>query len=221
MHALIACGGNGSRFAESVGASVPYPKHLEKIGAKTILQLSVESVLSVADIDKVTVLLNPKLRKTYIEELRKIKTENPNIRFFETDAPNKEDYMSIAIQLGKGIRDLSGKPDKFDINEDVISCHGDIFLKNQGNKNELKVGIMNFLKEKRSGELLDLCDDFADPLFLVGRPIDWTNDGSSRRIEKRSIDRYGLGYFNVNTIGILNEIRAARGGIESNSDIVG
>lgn len=221
MQAIIQCGGNGSRFAKSIGAKTPYPKHLEKIGEKTILQLSVESVLSIAEVDMVTFLLNPVLRQPYIGELRKIRKENPNIKFFETDGPRNEDYISIAGQLGKGIKDLNGKDYRFDITQDAIVCHGDIFLKNQGNMKRLKDDIVDFLVTNTSKKLLDICDDFADPLFLVGRPIDWTNDGLSPHIEKRSIDEYRLGYFNVNTVEILNEIRANRGTIESNSRIIG
>jgi hypothetical protein len=116
MHGILACSGNATRFAASVGAQAPYPKHLEQVAGRSVLDRSVESMATFLPVSDVTVILNPQLEEAYIAHLRQLQGEYPHISLhYVLQEPHERSGLmgSIRDSMKDGIYTLDGEKKAF------------------------------------------------------------------------------------------------------------
>ncbi|MBI5613937.1 hypothetical protein HY947_03350 [Candidatus Gottesmanbacteria bacterium] len=78
-HGLLLCGGIAERYAKSIGATPPYPKHLEKTQGKIILEQAIHDMVALLSPDLITVVTNTQFHDQYLNELRRIQNETPDL----------------------------------------------------------------------------------------------------------------------------------------------
>lgn len=109
---VIACGGNGTRFAKSVGVTAPYPKHLEQIHGLSVLYHAIQGMRGNIGIDRFTITLNPALRGPYLDHLKDIQSEESGIELtYAFGEPDTETGLFSIIKNGfeRGVYNLQGK----------------------------------------------------------------------------------------------------------------
>lgn len=74
---LIECAGQGSRMAADLGAGTPYPKHLQRIGKQSLLELSIHTMTNATPVDCIVVDVSDQWAASYIRELDRIHQDIP------------------------------------------------------------------------------------------------------------------------------------------------
>lgn len=196
IHGVLACGGSGTRFARSRGARSPYPKHLEQVAGKTVLERSVESMIAFTGTNSITITLNPLLAQQYIEEIKKIAERHKNIEFsYLISTETKTDGIPLSQlknDLRNGATTLNNKRVKFNENDPLIIGPGDTFLTGQDN-GRLKKDIQDFVGQ-RSNDVSGVgpSEGFV---YLIIKPSNLNDDIHPHLA---LLSDYGLGFVTIN-----------------------
>lgn len=209
IQGIIACSGQGSRFARSIGVKAPYPKHLEKVGNQTILRRTVESMIRYIPVTGITVSLNPDLQGPYLSELERIATSHRNLKFsYLAEYPQDDDYKELFTELGQGVLTLDGR--KLNLGNPLVAfVHGDLILNGDGNEfHSLMQTILPRLSndEKRS---ISTGGIFGGAVYCISK-LHIFNDGKLFPI-LTDIGKYGIHSWNINSIDDLIEAKNALG----------
>lgn len=207
LHGLLLCSGNATRFAQSVEAESPYPKHLEKIGDKTILELSIEGLISNLEVQAVTVTLNPILKDTYISHLIDIQHKHPEVSLnyiltLPNEYPDSHRIDGICDGLrrdiNRGIYALDGSLISFQ-NPVYVFAHGDALIEIT-DKEELKRDINGLTSQLEEGRdvMITTGGPWSGTLYYLGK----INSLSDYYEHKNGISAglYGFRVWNINRI---------------------
>jgi len=199
IHGIIACAGNGSRFAQSVGKISPFPKHLEMVGDKSVLNYAFEGLVHNIPVESVTFTLNPLLQERYIDHLHELQSEYPNIALSYAPAreiPGARLFTNIQETLRHGVIMLDGR--EADLGNPIAAIAlGDSVI-TQGNRDALKQDIDELLPHIVEGKSFAI---FRDPqlkgLMYWLSAVSELSDGDPHF--SRNAHDYDLRWWNCNT----------------------
>lgn len=212
IQGILACSGNGGRFAGSVGGQSPYSKHLELVGDKTVLQRAVESMISCMLADGITIAVNPTLADLYMQEIQRLSVLYPEKQLSYVVSPvegTKPGIESIRDNMQKGIYSPQGVRTQLH-NPLVTYAHGDLFL--DGDLTQLRDDTKTMWQwvEKREGKYAVISDvtGYGGSIYLLSR---WHNLSAFGYSPYAALDRYGIRFFNINDVFELNQARTELG----------
>lgn len=220
VHGIIACAGNGTRFAESVGKPNPYPKHLESFGRKTVLQRALEGMVSNMAPDKVTFTLNPRLQDLYIQHIRGLQDVYPGIEMSFAPAIEEEGvalFGNIKRTLSPGIwgvdgqkREFSGRVLAIGLGDSVVTPSPDSSLKRDvhANLDLLEKESFAVFRDVNEGGLIYWVSGFEE-----------LGDSATPPKHRRGGKEYGLKWFNCNTIQELQRAERELGVVGFDQEI--
>lgn len=203
IHGLIACGGNATRFAQSVGQPPPYPKHLEMIGDKSVLERAVNSILTnVGSVSGITFVLNPRLKDQYVAYLSKLQSEYPTIPFSYTAGEKADENEGLFSELRRTMRnelyDLEGQMLQFE-DPTVAFGFGDAIVRIR-DQTRMQDKLREYEERIRSGKtvtIVDMSRWSPGTLYIIGR-LNYLPDTRYPNYEIEAVP-YGLKTWNINT----------------------
>lgn len=201
IHGVIACAGNGRRFAASVGSAAPYPKHLAVIGDRSILARVTDGLIRHVPVSGITFTLNDRLKDIYLPYLRGLQLQHPDVPFSYTIPPPDDvdhDFSRLDKKLKGNISTLGGVP--MDLGDPILAAtYGDTFL-GPGNTNQLRAEIEEYLPYVKDGGNFILIGggDFfsAHRLYQIYAPRNWSE--APGRCVVRYAEKYGMQCWNIN-----------------------
>jgi hypothetical protein len=208
LHGIILCAGEGTRFAESVGAKPPYPKHLEPFGDGTVLSRVVADLARLTPVTGITVTVNLSLQEAYLEELSRISkhTQVP-LSYLVMYAPG---LGGLTDRLVNKATHITGGETR--IIGNVAVAPGDVII--SGNDGGLlRSEVAAILEKIDRGRNAAVTVGGLGPFGCALYALDRTDLLCVQRASKPQIriEAPGLRFWNINTIGDLREARAALG----------
>ena len=209
IQGLIACSGNATRFAQSIGKNPPYPKHLEMIGDKSVLNMVTESFIKYIPVSSITFTINSQLQDQYISHLKNIQEKLPNIKLsfvVTTPGENSNIYTDLKNAVKNDIFQLNGK--KLKLPEDPIMAigYGDAIIKIAKAKS-IQKAIESYLPKLETGHNISIFNHANTPtqaLHYITKPSSFSEKWPTKIIEAY---KYGFECWNINTIGQLRQAR--------------
>ena len=199
IHGVIICGGNATRFAESVGKSYPYPKHLEMLGDKSVLGYALDGLVANIPISSVTFILNPNLEGMYVDHLKILQESRRDLHL--SYAPEiEEEYDSVFTKIKKsvceGVYTLDGQ--RFELGNPVITIAlGDLVI-TEGNTEALKRDVATYFPDISDGKSFAIFRNGLQGLIYWVSRI--SEVGESRPDISRDAQEYFLKWWNCNAI---------------------
>ncbi len=207
VQGLIVCSGTGRRYAQSIGSREnPYPKHLERIGNKTLLEKATDSLLDCLPVTGVTYTIHERLENRYVDEIKKIAAKHRRLKFTYTLVrPNGElDLQQLSFYLSENLQDLRGSHAY--LHEGVIAlAYGDVFLVGDGR--ELKKDVNRYVPQIELGHNLAVYSDplYGGTIYCLSNTHNFGRQTSYHPLA--DIHGYGLHLWNINDIGTLIEAK--------------
>lgn len=173
-HGLLLCGGIGERYAKSIGASPPFPKHLERAQGKIILEQSIHDMVELLSPNLITIVTNAQFHDKYLDELRRIQRKTPDISLSIAIKPTLVDidfpYEGIAKKFDSiifndlNLRSISPSKDSL-----FIVAPGDQVINwGASNLKLSKFEISNELKHLNYRDLIAVGDKDLRPMYYIG-----------------------------------------------------
>jgi hypothetical protein len=209
----MTCSGDATRFAASLGivGPVAVAKHLQKIGGRSVLQRSIDSLITNIGVSGITFTLNPLLAERYIQYLQEIQPEYSKVDFSYTvrSAVKQEGFCDgVRRSIREGVYKLDGQV--FDIgNPIMVLTHGDaIFKISQIDRMRQKIAEYSSFLERGGNLMVVTGGMFSGTVYYLGQ-IDSLSDHYYG--DGLNAGRYGLEFWNINTVQDLNEARKSFG----------
>lgn len=215
LHGVITASGNGSRYASSIGATPPYPKHLEKIAGKTVLQWAVEGMAHYLPVSDICVTLHPAFGDLYRAELHRIQEQLPSVPIRAFDIAPIADDGDIA----SGIVHKVFGPGFFDDANLVAYGSGDVVL-NGGDAEGIKSVLRSCLPRISKNRMaVSVIPDVGWWGRIYAIAPGWRMSDHVRSDSHTSLEAFGINWWNINTRGDLlraeNEVQTMQEGRRS------
>lgn len=199
IHGIIACAGNGTRFAASVGKPAPYPKHLEKVVEESVLTRAFRGLVGNISVDRVTFTVNPRLQELYVDHLKELQQQHPHIELSYSPTADPESaglFPNLRRALTREVRDLTGMP--LEVNNPIIAIAlGDLVV-TEGDKPAIAKDLETHLPSIAEGQSFAIYRGIEKRglVYWLSRLHNLDNGLPTHR--KAAID-YGIRWWNCNS----------------------